>query len=59
MEQRNNTEMDTEINSTEDFLEQKLEKIADRLKAVLLESKKNNKSTDLVARSMAWKRINS
>ena len=49
----------SEINNTENLLEQQLEKIADRLKPVLQESKKNNKSTDLVARRMAWKRINS
>ena len=49
----------SEINNTEDFLEQQLEKIADRLEPVLLESKKNNKSTDLVARRIAWERINS
>ena len=48
-----------EINSTENLLEKYLEKIADRLKPVLQESKRDNKSTDLVARSMAWKRINS
>ena len=39
--------------------ENHLEKIADRLKSVLQESKKNNESTDLVARRIAWKRINS
>ena len=49
----------SEINNTKNLLEQQLEKIADRLKPVLQESKKNNKSTDLVARRMAWKRINS
>ena len=48
-----------EINNTENLLEKHLEKIADRLKLVLQESKKNNESTDLVARRMAWKRINS
>ena len=48
-----------EINNTENLLEKHLEKIADRLKPVLQESKKNNESTDLVARRMAWKRINS
>ena len=48
-----------EINNTENLLEKYLEKIADRLKPVLQESKKNNESTDLVARRMAWKRINS
>ena len=49
----------SEINNTENSLEQQLKKIADRLKPVLQESKKNNESTDLVARRMAWKRINS
>jgi len=49
----------SEINNTENLLEQQLEKIADRLKPVLQESKKNNKSTDIVARLIAWKRINS
>ena len=48
-----------EINNTENLLEKYLQKIADRLKPVLQESKKNNESTDLVARRMAWKRINS
>ena len=48
-----------EINNTENLLEKHLEKIADRLKLVLQESKKNNESTDLVARRIAWKRINS
>ena len=48
-----------EINNTEDLLEKYLEKIADRLKPVLQESKTNNESTDLVARRIAWKRINS
>ena len=48
-----------EINNTENLLEKYLEKIADRLKPVLQESKKSNESTDLVARRIAWKRINS
>ena len=48
-----------EINNTENLLEKHLEKIADRLKPVLQESKKNNESTDLVAGRIAWKRINS
>ena len=48
-----------EINNTGNLLEKHLEKIADRLKLVLQESKKNNESTDLVARRIAWKRINS
>ena len=41
------------------MIEKYLKKIADRLKPVLQESNKNNESTDLVARRMAWKRINS
>ena len=48
-----------EINNTENLLEKHLKKIADRLKPVLLESKRNNESTDLVARRIALKRINS
>ena len=48
-----------EINNTENLLEKYLEKIADRLKPVLQESKKNNESTDSVARRIAWERINS
>ena len=48
-----------EINITENLLEKHLKKIADRLKTVLLESKKNNESTDLVAKRTALKRINS
>ena len=41
------------------MLEKHLEKIGDRLNQVLEESKKNNESTDLVARRIAWERINS
>ena len=48
----------SEIDHTESLLEKKLEKIGDRLKSVLMESKKNNKSTDSVAKSIAWERIN-
>ena len=48
-----------EINNTENLLEKHLEKIPDRLKLVLQESKKNNESTDFVARRIAWNRINS
>ena len=44
---------------SEDPTVNRLEKIADRLKPVLQESKKSNESTDLVARRIAWKRINS
>ena len=48
-----------EINNTVNLLEKYLEEIAGRLKLVIQESKKNNKSTDLVARRVAWERINS
>ena len=48
----------SEINKTENLLEKQLEKIGDRLKLVLAESKKNNESTDLVAKRIAWERIN-
>ena len=49
----------SEISNTENLLEKQLAKISDRLKLVLQESEKNNESTDLVARRMAWERINS
>jgi len=49
----------SEINKTENLLEKHLEKIGDRLYQVLEESKKNNESTDLVARRIAFERINS
>jgi leucine dehydrogenase len=49
----------SEINKTENLLEKKLEKIGNRLKFVLEESKKKNKPTDLIAKRMAWERINS
>ena len=48
----------SEINKTENLLEKHLEKIGDRLNQVLEESKKNNESTDLVARRIAFERIN-
>jgi len=48
----------SEINKTENLLEKQLEKIGDRLKLVLDESKKNNESTDSVAKRIAWERIN-
>ena len=48
-----------EINNDENLLEKYLEEIAGRLIPVLQESKKNNESTDLVARRIAWERINS
>ena len=41
------------------LLEKQLEKIGERLKLVLTESKKNNESTDSVAKRIAWERINS
>ena len=47
----------SEINRTENLLEKQLEKIADRLKSVLVESKNNNESTDSVAKRIAWARI--
>ena len=47
-----------EINKTEDLIEKELEKISDRLKIVLEESKKNNESTNSVAERIAWDRIN-
>ena len=49
----------SEINKTENLLEKHLEKIGDRLNQVLEESMKNNESTDLVARRIAFERINS
>ena len=48
----------SEINGTKNLLEKQLEKIGDRLKSVLIESKKNNESTDSVAKRIAWERIN-
>ena len=48
----------SEINETENLLEKQLEKISDRLELVLTESKKNNESTDSVAKRIAWRRIN-
>ena len=48
----------SEINGTENLLEKQLEKICYRLKSVLIESKKNNESTDSVAKRIAWERIN-
>jgi len=49
----------SEVNETENQLEKQLEKIGNRLLLVLEKSKKNGQSTDLVARRMAWERINS
>jgi leucine dehydrogenase len=47
-----------EINGTENFLENYLAKISDRLKVVLEESQENNQTTDFVAKRSAWTRIN-
>ena len=47
----------SEINKTENLLEKQLDKIGERLKLVLSESKKNNESTDIVARRIAFQRI--
>ena len=49
----------SEINKTENLLEQQLKKIGDRLIAVLGESKKSGESTDSVAGRISWERINS
>ena len=48
----------SEINKTENLLKKQLEKIGDRLKLVLAESRKNKESTDSVAKRIAWERIN-
>ena len=39
-------------------MENQLKKIGERLKLVIEESKKNKESTDLVAKRIAWNRIN-
>ena len=49
----------SEINKTENLLEEHLEKIGDRLNQVLEESMKINECTDLVASRIAFERINS
>ena len=49
----------SEINKIENLLEEQLVKIGDRLLPVLQESKKSGQSTDVVARRIAWERINS
>ena len=49
----------SEINKTENLLEKQLEKIGNRLKFVLAESKKKNEPTNLIAKQIAWERINS
>ena len=48
----------SEINGTENTLGEQLDKISDRLTPVLIESKKNNESTDAVSRRIAWERVN-
>ena len=48
----------SEINNTENLLKKQLEKIGDRLKLVLAESRKNKESTDSVAKRIALERIN-
>ena len=48
----------SEINGTENSLGEQLDKISDRLTPVLIESKKNNESTDTVSRRIAWERVN-
>ena len=49
----------SEINKTENLLDNQLEKIGGRLTAVFEESKKSGESPDSVARRIAWERINS
>ena len=49
----------SEISNTQNLLTKQLEKIGDRLLPVLEESKKSGESTDLVAKRIAWERINS
>ena len=49
----------SEINKTENLLEKQLKEIGDRLLSVLEESQKSKQPTDLVARRIAWERINS
>ena len=49
----------SEINKTENLIEEQLKKIGDRLTSVLEESKRIGESTNLVAKRTAWERINS
>ena len=49
----------SEINKIENLLEKQLVKIGDRLLPVLQESRKSGQPTDVVARRIAWERINS
>lgn len=48
----------SEINSTESHLEKQLDKISLLLKQVLNESKKTQQPTNLIAKRLAWDRIN-
>ena len=48
----------SEINKKEKLLEKKLFEIGDRLTQVILESKKNKESTNLVSKRIACERIN-
>ena len=48
----------SEINKKEKLLEKKLIEIGDRLTQVILESKKNKESTNLVSKRIACERIN-
>ena len=47
----------SEINRKENYLEEQLEKIGERLRSVLKESRINNQSTNSVAKRIAWERI--
>ena len=49
----------SEINNTELTLDKQLGEIGNRLKVVLEKSNKNNESTELVAKDIAWERIKS
>ena len=49
----------SEINKEENLIEEQLKKIGDRLTSVLEESKRSGESTNLVAKRIAWERINS
>ena len=49
----------SEIDKMEHLLENQLAKISERLISVLEESKKSGESTNLVAKRIAWERINS
>ena len=49
----------SEINKTENLIEEQLKKIGDRLTSVLEESNRSGESINLVAKRIAWERINS